>query len=80
VVFTTARLIYAAAQQKYLPSMFGELHLKRLTPIKALLLHGGLASIMVLAGNFKWLILFSGLLGWSWYFVLTLKHWSNILI
>jgi len=79
VVFTTARLIYAAAQQKYLPSMFGELHLTRLTPIKALLLHGGLASIMVLAGNFKWLILFSGLLGWSWYFVLTLKQ-SNILI
>jgi amino acid transporter len=79
VIFTTARLIYAAAQQKHLPSMFGELHLKRLTPINAFLLHGSLASVMVLAGNFKWLILFSGLLAWSWYFVLTCKQ-SRVLI
>ena len=51
--------------------MFGELHPKHMTPIKALMLQGVLSSTMILAGNFKWLILFSGLMAWIWYFVLT---------
>ena len=33
------------------------------------MLHGVLSSAMVLVGNFQGLILFSGVLAWSWYLV-----------
>ena len=54
--FTAARLVYVAGRESYLPSMFGELHPKRMTPVKALVLQGVLCSVMVIVG-------------WSWYFV-----------
>ena len=66
--FTTPRLIHAAAQDHHLPSIFGELDHK-LTPIRALLLHGALSSILLMVGNFSGLLLFDGLMEWGWYFV-----------
>jgi len=67
--FTTARLIYVAGREHLLPAMFGELHPKRLTPVKALVLQGVLTSIMVILGDFSGLVMFYGIVGWSWYFV-----------
>ena len=67
--FTSARLIYVAGQESYLPSMFGELHPKRMTPVKALVLQGVLCSVMVIVGDFSGLVMFIGVVGWSWYFV-----------
>jgi amino acid transporter len=67
--FTAARLIYVAGREHYLPAMFGELHTKRLTPVKALVLQGVLTSVMVIVGDFSGLLMFIGVVGWSWYFV-----------
>jgi len=74
--FTTARLIYVAGQEGILPSMFGQLHPTRMTPVKALVLQGVLSSVMVMVGDFGGLVLFAGVAGWSWYFVplLEVKH------
>lgn len=49
--------------------MFGELHSKRMTPVKALILQSGLTSLMVIVGDFSGLVMFYGVVGWSWYFV-----------
>jgi amino acid transporter len=68
--FTTARLIYVAGRERLLPAMFGELHPKRMTPVKALLLQAVLTSLMVIVGDFSGLVMFYGVVGWSWYFVL----------
>jgi len=73
--FTTSRLIYVAGREHLLPAMFGELHPKRLTPVKALVLQGVLTSIMVILGDFSGLVMFYGIVGWSWYFVRpSLRH------
>jgi hypothetical protein len=49
--------------------MFGELHSKRMTPVKALILQSALTSLMVIVGDFSGLVMFYGVVGWSWYFV-----------
>lgn len=69
MTFTTARLIYVAGRERYLPAMFGELHPHRMTPVKALVLQGVLTSVMVILGDFSGLVMFYGVVGWSWYFV-----------
>jgi len=69
VTFTTARLIYVAAEERHLPSIFAVLHPKLLTPVRALVLLGILSSLMLIAGNLSGLILFGGLVEWNWYFV-----------
>lgn len=76
--FTTARLIYVAGREGYLPSMFGELHPKRMTPVKALVLQGVLCSVMIVVGDFSGLVMFYGVVGWSWYFVCFSRCWINI--
>jgi amino acid transporter len=75
--FTTSRLIYVAGREHLLPTMFGELHPKRLTPVKALVLQGVLTSIMVIVGDFGGLVMFYGMVGWSWYFV-TSRSTNNL--
>jgi len=70
--FTSARLVYVAGREHYLPAMFGELHPKRMTPVKALVLQAVLTSVMVIVGDFGGLIMFYGVVGWSWYFVTVL--------
>jgi len=49
--------------------LFGEVHPKRLTPVRALLLHTALSSVMLAIGDFGWLVLFIGLVVCGWYFV-----------
>lgn len=49
--------------------MFGELHRKYQTPLRALLLHGILTSLMVMIGDISGLLLFNGIIEWSWYLV-----------
>ena len=71
--FTAARLIYVAGREHHLPHMFGELHPKRMTPVKALVLQGVLCSVMVMVGDFSKLVMFIGVVGWSWYFVCTFQ-------
>ena len=68
-MFTAARLIYVAGREHNLPAMFGELHSKRMTPVKALVLQGVLCSVMIIVGDFGGLVMFTGIVGWSWYFV-----------
>jgi amino acid transporter len=68
-IFTAARLIHCAGRDNYLPSTFGELHPRRMTPIKALMLHGALSSFLIIIGDFTWLIMFKGIVEWTWYFV-----------
>ena len=70
-VFTSARLIRCEGRDNYLPSTFGELHPKYMSPIKALILHGVLSSFLIIIGDFTWLIMFKGIVEWTWYFVLT---------
>jgi solute carrier family 7 (L-type amino acid transporter), member 9/15 len=67
--YTVARLIHAAGEQTHLPSAFSVLHSTLATPMRALLLHGTLTSIMIILGTFQSLIMFSGILEWSWLFV-----------
>lgn len=58
--------------------MFGELHPKRMTPVKALLLQAVLTSLMVIVGDFSGLVMFYGVVGWSWYFVLPPSDSSDV--
>jgi amino acid transporter len=71
LTYTTAHLVYAAGRNGSLPSFFGILHPKCETPVNGLLLEGILTSILVIVGTFQSLIMFSGLLVWIWYFVIT---------
>jgi len=80
MTFTTARLIYVAGRERYIPAMFGELHPKRMTPVKALVLQGVLTSVMVILGDFSGLVMFYGVVGWSWYFVRPLRGLTNLQI
>jgi amino acid transporter len=69
VTFTTSRLVYTAAKSQHLPAFLGILHPKYSTPVSALLFSGSLSSIYLLAGNLKSLIMFQGIVEWTWYFV-----------
>lgn len=68
--FTSARLIYAAGRERYLPAMFGRLHRTRKTPLNALLLHAVLTIMYILiGGGFRSLINFSVVASWAFYFL-----------
>ena len=67
--YTTSRLIHVVGSKHSVLSYFGQLHPQFLTPARALVLHGLLSSIMVMVGTFSGLIMFSGMIEWSWYFV-----------
>lgn len=74
--FTSARLIYAAGRERYLPAMFGRLHKTRKTPLNALLLHAALTIMYILiGGGFRSLINFSVVASWAFYF-LTVSFWA----
>lgn len=64
--FTVARLIHAAGEQAHLPPAFGVVHSTLATPTRAFLLHGTLTSLMIVLGTFNGLIMFSGIVEWSW--------------
>ncbi|KZS99222.1 L-methionine transporter [Sistotremastrum niveocremeum HHB9708] len=71
--YTSARLISVAAQEGYLPSLFGRLHSTRKTPLNALMLQAGLTLMFILVGGgFRSLINFSVIALWGFYFLTVL--------
>jgi amino acid transporter len=50
-MFTSARLIYAAAREGYLPSLFGRLHASRKTPINAMGFQVGVTLFYIFVGG-----------------------------
>jgi len=71
--YTSSRLIYAAGQEGYLPSMFGTLHRSRKTPMNALLLQAVMTTLFIMfGGGFRSLINFSTVSAWGFYFLTVL--------
>ncbi|KZO95847.1 amino acid transporter [Calocera viscosa TUFC12733] len=66
--FTSARLIYVAGKENFLPSMFGKLHRTRKTPVNAMILQAVLTCGFIwIGGGFRSLINFYSVAGWSFY-------------
>jgi amino acid permease len=75
--FTSARLIYVAGRERYLPAMFGRLHKSRKTPLNAMLLQAALTIMfIVIGGGFRSLMTFSVVASWAFYF-LTVSYQQN---
>ncbi|KLO13529.1 L-methionine transporter [Schizopora paradoxa] len=71
--FTSARVIYVAAKDGYLPSIFGTLHRTRGTPMNATLLQAGITMLfIVFGGGFRSLINFAVVASWAFYFLTVL--------
>ncbi|KAI5123359.1 hypothetical protein M0805_001780 [Coniferiporia weirii] len=71
--FTSARLIYVAANEGYLPRAFGRLHRTRGTPLNAMLLQASVtAAFIILGGGFRRLINFAVVASWAFYFLTVL--------
>lgn len=68
--FTSARIVYVAGQEGYLPKMFGRLHASRKTPLNAMLLNTVLTSVFVaFGGGFRTLINVLSVAEWGFYFL-----------
>lgn len=68
--FTSARIIYAAGRERYLPAMFGRLHKTRGTPLNAMLLQAGITTAFILVGGgFRSLINFAVVASWAFFFL-----------
>jgi amino acid transporter len=68
--FTSARLIYVAGREHYLPSLFGQLHPTRKTPMNATLLQASMTiGYILLGGGFRSLVNFSVVASWAFYFL-----------
>lgn len=65
-LYTSSRLIVAAAEQDFLPSRFSHYHPKLATPINGILLSSILSMVFILFGDFARLTLFYGVTAWSW--------------
>ena len=64
--FTSARLIYVAANEGYLPKAFGRLHATRGTPLNAMFLQAAITILyIVLGGGFRRLINFAVVASWA---------------
>ncbi|EIN07323.1 L-methionine transporter [Punctularia strigosozonata HHB-11173 SS5] len=71
--FTSARLIYAAGRERYLPAMFGKLHRTRQTPLNAMLLQAAMTiTFIAIGGGFRRLINFAVVASWAFYFLTVL--------
>ncbi|WWC69289.1 uncharacterized protein I206_103227 [Kwoniella pini CBS 10737] len=71
--FTTARLIYAASREHFLPSIFSRLNYKRRTPDYAIGLQAGLSLFFVIfGGGFRALLNFFSVAGWFFYLLTVL--------
>ncbi|KAF8654208.1 hypothetical protein AX16_003734 [Volvariella volvacea WC 439] len=70
---TSSHLIYAAGREQYIPSVFGQLHRTRKTPLNAALLQAGLTSgFILIGGGFRTLINFSVVASWFFHFLTVL--------
>jgi len=71
--FTSARIIYAAGQEGFLPSLFGRLHSTRKTPLNAMALQALMtSSFIALGGGFRNLVNFYSVASWGFYFLTVL--------
>ncbi|PFH54321.1 hypothetical protein AMATHDRAFT_186220 [Amanita thiersii Skay4041] len=71
--FTGSRLIYAAGRERYLPALFGRLHVTRRTPLNASLLQAAMTVLFIIVGGgFRSLINFSVVASWAFYFLTVL--------
>lgn len=68
--FTTARLIYVAGREGYLPKMFGRMNQRLKTPLNAMCLQTALTIMfIVIGGGFRSLINFAVVASWAFYFL-----------
>lgn len=67
-VFTYARLIYTSAKDGFFPEMFARTHLKRGTPVNALVLGSILTTFFIVVGGFESLLTFYGVASYLFYF------------
>ena len=73
--YTSARLVYAAGRERYIPAFFGRLHSTRHTPLNATLLNSVITIMFILVGNgFRSLINFSVVVAWTFYFLTVRKY------
>ncbi|EJD02312.1 L-methionine transporter [Fomitiporia mediterranea MF3/22] len=71
--FTSARLIYVAGNEGYLPRAFGRLHSTRGTPLNAMLLQAvATMAFIILGGGFRRLVYFAVVAVWFFYFLTVL--------
>lgn len=72
--FTTARIIYVAGKEGYLPAVFGRLNSRLSTPLNAMLLQAAITVAFIFLGDgFRSLINFAVVLAWIFFF-LTVSH------
>jgi amino acid transporter len=71
--YTSARLVFVAGREGYLPALFGRINPRTKTPIAATLLQSILVILFVLFGSgFASLVNFYGVCAWFFYFVTVL--------
>ncbi|CAL1704469.1 unnamed protein product [Somion occarium] len=71
--FTSARLIYVAGKEGYLPALFGSHNKTLKTPLNAMCLQAALTTaFIVLGGGFRSLINFAVVASWAFYFLTVL--------
>ncbi|WWD16103.1 hypothetical protein CI109_100528 [Kwoniella shandongensis] len=71
--YTTARLIYAASREHFLPSVFSRLHYRRRTPDNAIALQAGLSLFyVVFGGGFRAILNFFSVASWTFYLLTVL--------
>ena len=68
--FTSARLIYVAGKEGYLPALFGRHNATLKTPLNAMCLQAGLTiAFIMIGGGFRSLINFAVVASWAFYFL-----------
>lgn len=71
--FTSARLIYVAGNEGYLPKLFGRHNKTLKTPLNAMCLNAGLTiTFIAIGGGFRSLINFAVVASWAFYFLTVL--------
>ncbi|GJE86900.1 L-methionine transporter [Phanerochaete sordida] len=71
--FTSARLIYVAGKEGYLPALFGRHNTTLRTPLNAMCLQAALTIMfIVVGGGFRSLINFAVVASWAFYFLTVL--------
>ncbi|KAI0721009.1 L-methionine transporter [Cerioporus squamosus] len=71
--FTSARLIYVAGKEGYLPALFGRHNIRLKTPLNAMCLQAGLTiAFIMVGGGFRSLINFAVVASWAFYFLTVL--------
>lgn len=68
-MFSSARLVYSAAEEGFLHQIFAKVHPERGTPLNALILQASLTAFFVIIGNFRALLTFYGVAGYIFYFL-----------